>query len=116
MPAKIEGPGTSLRALSGWGGMAAAYVELPAGTDLAPLLEGLPGNVCPCPHWGYLIKGRITVGHAEGGTEELRSGQLFYLPPGHLATVTEDAAFVEFSPDSEYQQVLKHVVKKATAV
>jgi hypothetical protein len=96
--------------------MAASYVELPAGTDLVPLLEGLPGNVCPSPHWGYLITGRIAVGHAEGGTEELRSGQLFYLPAGHVAKVTEDAAFVEFSPETEYQQVLEHVVKKAASV
>ena len=23
-----------------------------------PLVKGLPGDACPCPHWGYVVKGR----------------------------------------------------------
>ena len=30
-------------------------------SDLAPLLKGLPGDSCQCPHWGYMIAGRLTV-------------------------------------------------------
>src|SRR6476646_8597462 len=28
--------------------------------DTTPLLKGLPDDRCQCPHWGYVIKGRIT--------------------------------------------------------
>lgn len=35
-----------------------AWVRLPAGADLRPGLAGLPGDLCPCPHWGYMISGR----------------------------------------------------------
>ena len=42
-----------------WGDLRAMIVSLPAGTDLAPLLKGLPNDLCPCPHWIYVIKGRI---------------------------------------------------------
>ena len=28
-------------------------------SDLAPLLKGLPGDSCQCPHWGYMLAGRI---------------------------------------------------------
>ena len=57
LPVKLEGPDTTLRGISGWGNMSIAYAELPAGTDLGPLLEGLANNACHCPHWGYLVKG-----------------------------------------------------------
>ena len=115
IPVKLEGPGTVLRALGGWGGMAVAYAELPAGTDLGPLLEGLPGDVCPCPHWGYLVKGKIRISHSSGDPEVLEAGEVFYLPSGHGAVVDEDAVFVEFSPDAAYQEVLEHVLAKAGA-
>ncbi len=95
--------------------MVAAYVELPAGTDLGPLLKGLPGDACTCPHWGFLIKGQILVGNVGEKDERLEAGQLFYLHPGHTAKVDKDAAFVEFSPEGQYNEVLEHVLEKVTA-
>jgi hypothetical protein len=95
--------------------MAVAYAELPAGTDLGPLLKGLPADVCGCPHWGYLLSGRITVGYSDGSAEEIVAGQVFYLPSGHTAKIEEDAAFVEFSPESDYVPVLEHVLAQAGA-
>jgi hypothetical protein len=35
-----------------WGDMAIRYAKLPAGTDMSPVLLGLPGDRCPSPHWG----------------------------------------------------------------
>ncbi len=113
LPIILETPDTAIRALSGMGGMALAYLELPAGTDLGPLLEGLPDDKCPCPHWGYILKGKLTVSYRDGGDEKLEAGQVFYLPPGHTATVQEDAAIIELSPEKEYGEVISHVLAKA---
>ena len=97
-----------------WGGLRAMVISLPAGTDLAPLLQGLPNDLCPCPHWGYVVKGRIRVRYAEG-EETLQAGDLFYLPPGHTPLVEEDVEFVEFSPPAEHDAVLDVVKANAAA-
>jgi hypothetical protein len=95
-----------------WGDLRAMVISLPAGTDLAPLLKGLPNDLCPCPHWGYVIKGRIRVRYADG-EETLQAGDLFYLPPGHTPLVEEDTEFVEFSRPAEFQPVLEHLANAA---
>ena len=97
-----------------WGDLRSMVISLPAGTDLAPLLQGLPGDLCPCPHWGYVIKGRIRVTFADR-QEVLQAGDLFYLPPGHSPMVEEDVEFVEFSRPAEFQPVLDHFARAAGA-
>jgi hypothetical protein len=97
-----------------WGGLRSMIVSLPAGTDLALVLKGLPNDLCPCPHWGYMIKGRSRVIYADG-EEILKAGDLFYLPPGHTAVVEEDVEFVEFSRPAEFQPVLDHLARAASA-
>ncbi|MEZ4867845.1 MAG: cupin domain-containing protein [Caldilineaceae bacterium] len=112
---QLEGPNTTLRAAHGWGTMSVAYAELPAGTDLGPLLAGLTNDVCACPHWGYLLKGQLHVRYSDDTVEVIHAGDVYYLPPGHTGWFTEDSALVEFSPDPAYQEVLAHVLKKAGA-
>ncbi len=97
-----------------WGEMRCLILSLPAGTDLTPLLAGLPNNLCPCPHWGYLLKGRVQVSYADG-SEVLLAGDLFYLPPGHTAFVDEDAEIIEFSRPHEHESVLAIVKRNAAA-
>lgn len=97
-----------------WGGLRTMFNWLPAGTDLSPVLKGLPNDLCPCPHWGYVIEGRIRIVYAD--REEVPgAGDLFYLPPGHTPVVEEDCEFVEFSRPEEYQPVLEHVQAAAAA-
>jgi hypothetical protein len=112
LPALMDAPGAMLRATP-WGGMNCAYAEFGAGTDLAPVLQGLPDDMCPCPHWGYLLRGAIRVRYTDGREEVLRAGELFYLPAGHTAVFEEDTAFVEFSPERENALVLDHVSRTA---
>jgi hypothetical protein len=95
-----------------WGDLRSMIVSLPAGTDLTPLLRGLPNDLCPCPHWGYMLKGRMRVIYADG-EEILQAGDLFYLPPGRTPLVEEDTEFVEFSRPAEHQAVLDHVALAA---
>ncbi len=98
-----------------WGELRSMIVSLPAGTDLAPLLQGLPNDLCPCPHWGYIIKGRIRITYADQ-EEFLGAGDLYYWPPGHTGLVEEDVEFVEFSPPAEHEAVLNHVKRTAAAL
>jgi hypothetical protein len=95
-----------------WGGMTCSYARFVAGTDLAPLLEGLPDDKCPCPHWGYILQGAIRISYSDGRDEIIRAGDVFYLPPGHAPLFLEDTTFVEFSPESELNEVLGHVGRK----
>jgi hypothetical protein len=97
-----------------WGDLRSLVISLPAGTDLSPLLQGLPNNLCPCPHWGYVIKGQMRVSYAES-VEVLQAGDLFYLPPGHTGIVEEDFECVEFSQPAEHERVLDVVKHNAAA-
>jgi CspA family cold shock protein len=69
--------------------MRCIYVELGPGADLRPLLKGLPDDHCQVPHWGYVLKGSMTIAYADGQEETLRAGDLWYLPPGHTARTDE---------------------------
>ena len=97
-----------------WGGMRAMIVSLPAGTDVTPLLKGLPNDLCSCPHWGYVIRGRLRVISADG-EETLQAGDLFYMAPGHTVIVEETIEFVELAPADEHQRVLDVVQQNAAA-
>ncbi len=112
IPVAMEGPGMIARSQSGYGGMTIAFNEFPAGTDVGPLLEGLEHDSCHCPHWGYILAGSMRVQYHDGKKETLQAGDVFYLPPGHIALVEEDLKMIEFSPDKEFGEVMAHVAKK----
>ena len=65
--------------------------------DATPLMQGLPGDRCPCPHWGYVLKGRLTY-RFEDHDEIVEAGDAFYLPPGHIPVVEAGTELVQFSP------------------
>ena len=94
------------------GGLTSAYMEYPAGLDFTPLLQGLERDHCQCPHWGYVIEGRIRVSYEDGTQETVRSGDIYYWPSGHTIVVEEPVKMVEFSPHDQMSQVLGHVVSK----
>lgn len=112
IPVRMESPGTVMRTLPGYGGMTVAFNEMPAGTDIAPLLEGLEHNSCQCPHWGYVVEGAVLIKYDNGTEEKLNAGDVFYLPPGHTAIVEKDLKMIDFSPEEEFKQVMNHIEKK----
>jgi len=57
------------------------FVTIRQGHSLAPMVKGLPGDSCQCPHWGYLISGQITVSYADR-QEVYDAGDAFYMAPG----------------------------------
>ncbi len=97
--------------LEGWGGMTIAVNEMPAGTDLGPLLKGLKNDSCQVPHWGYVIKGTIRLKYDDGKEEVLRAEDIFYMRPGHIAYIEEDAKMMDFSPQEEFKALVKTIEK-----
>jgi hypothetical protein len=68
--------------------------------DLTQLLQGMPDDSCPCPHWGYLIAGRMTVRYSDR-EEVIEPGDAFYMPPGHVPAAVAGTEFVMFSRQDE---------------
>jgi hypothetical protein len=115
---KIDVPGAKARQTaafgdaSGYGTMAGEYFSLGAGTDIAPLLQGLEGDGCQAPHWGYIISGAVVVTYTDGAEEKCATNDVFFWPPGHTVRVAEDAEVVLFSPLAEHLHVLDHMIAK----
>ena len=97
---------------TGYGMISGEYFSLGAGTDISPLLRGLEGDLCQCPHWGYLLQGELTVTYADGTHEVINSNDLFYWPPGHTVKVGKDAEVILFSPQDEHSKVIDHMLNK----
>lgn len=118
IPTRLEVPGAVARHLGDFGDasehgpLAAEYFSLGAGTDIAPLLQGLQDDLCQAPHWGYLLQGRLAVTYGDGEQETIDGGDLFYWRPGHTVKVDEDAEVVLFSPQHEHSQVIAHMKRK----
>ena len=83
-----------------------------SGTDMGPAVKGLPGDACQCPHWGYMLKGRLRM-RSDDGERVYEAGQAYYWAPGHVPVALEDCEFVEFSPTEEFQKVIDHVKAQA---
>jgi hypothetical protein len=73
------------------------FVTVRQAHDLAPMLAGLPGGRCQCPHWGVMLAGRMTATY--GDHEEVyEKGDVWYMPPGHTAAAEAGSEFIQFSP------------------
>jgi hypothetical protein len=81
------------------------FVTIRQSHDLAPMLKGLPGGNCPCPHWGYLISGRMIVRY-DDHEEAIEAGDAFYMPPGHAPEAEEGTQIVQFSPAAQLAEVV----------
>lgn len=121
IPVQIEVPGAVARQQPGFGDGAtgrigAEYFSLAAGTDLAPLLQGLDNDACHSPHWGYVIAGDLVVSYTDGRTERCQTGDVFYWPAGHSVRVEADAELIIFSPEVEHTAVMDHIRGKLAAM
>jgi len=92
-----------------WGGQLVRHLDLPPGTDFTPLLQGLPGDLCQCAHWGYIVEGSIHVRYADGTEHVNRAGDLYYWPGGHTGWTDEGVVFIELSPAEDLRPILEHV-------
>lgn len=117
---QMEIPGAVIRQrrnfgdVSGFDQLSGEYFTLASGVDTTPLFEGLEGGLCQCPHWGYVLAGRITTTDAQGSRETASANDLFYWPPGHNVKVEDDAEIVMFSPQDQHSRVISHMIEKVS--
>jgi hypothetical protein len=115
---RMEIPGAVIRQhkefgdVSGFGKISGECFTLSAGVDTTQLFQGLEGNLCQCPHWGFVLHGQITTTDAQGVRETVNANDLFYWPPGHNVMVDADAEIVMFSPQHEHSHVIDHMIEK----
>jgi hypothetical protein len=114
---KMAIPGATIRQQTGFGDASgyginiADYFTLAAGVDTTPLLIGLEGNHCHCPHWGFVLSGQITTTDAAGQQETVTAHDLFFWPPGHNVKVDRNAEIIMFSPQHEHTHVINHMIE-----
>jgi hypothetical protein len=115
---RMEIPGAVIRQrrnfgdASGFGQLSGEYFTLAAGVDTSPLFKGLHGDMCQCPHWGFVLRGQLTTTDVIGAEETVKANDLFYWPPGHNVKVDADAEIVMFSPQNEHSHVIDHMIEK----
>lgn len=97
------------------GGMTITFYRLPAGVDARPLLRGLPGDACHCPHWGYVISGRLRI-HTHDGPLDVAAGEAFHVGPGHAPETLEATEMFEVSPSSQARQVWQHLQRQLAGI
>lgn len=78
-------------------GYTVEFVSFGADSDLDGPLSTLPDGACQCPHWGYVLAGRMR--YVYGDREEIyETGDAFYNPPGHRPYVEAGTELLQFSP------------------
>ncbi len=92
------------------GDMAIRHARVPAGTDFGPVLQGLPGDRCPSPHWGIVLEGSVRLEHVDGTIETAVAGEVFHWPAGHTATSADGAVFLEVGPVSPMRDFHDHAM------
>jgi hypothetical protein len=105
-----QGPGTEWH--DKLDGYKASFVSVTADVDLTALLEGLPDDQCPCPHWGYVVKGRMWFRFGDR-EEAYEAGDAFYAPAGHTSGADAYSDFLVFSPSEVISDVEAHMRRRA---
>lgn len=96
-------------------GYTAGFTSFKADMDPAPFFQGLPDDRCQCPHWGYVIKGKITFRFADR-EETYEAGDAYYVPPGHTPLMYDGNEIVEFSPTAELAKTMEVLNRNMAAM
>src|SRR5437763_11271232 len=92
------------------------FVQFHQDIDATPLMKGLPDDQCQCPHWGYVISGRLDFRFADH-EETFEAGDAFYLPPGHVPFSHEPGTeIVQWSPTEELRQTEEAISRNMNAM
>ena len=92
-------------------GYTVSFLTFRQDIDATPLLKGLPDDQCQCPHWGYVVNGRVTIRYADR-EEVFETGDAFYTPPGHVPVKHEPGTeMLLFSPAEELREVAATMTK-----
>jgi hypothetical protein len=97
------------------GGYTVEFTTFREDADATPFFKGLPDDRCQSPHWGYVLKGALTLSYADR-EETYEAGDAYYGPPGDIPWVSAGTEIVEFSPTEEYRRTLEVLAKNFAAL
>lgn len=105
---KAEGLDVRLDHLDG--GYSVCFERHTADAELGALFRGLPGDRCPLPRWGYVLKGKVSFVFPDHD-ETFEAGDAYYVGPGHTPVLYAGTEIVEFSPTEELERTLETIGK-----
>ncbi len=95
--------GDSFRAAH-WGDMEVCLTVVPGPLDCTELYAagGLPGGVCPCPHYFYVFEGRVrsTYPGTDWPDEVASAGEACFFRAGHVLIYEEASRVLELNPSA----------------
>jgi hypothetical protein len=108
LPVVLDAPEGKIH-MTEWGSMSVEMGSISQQVDPAPFFKGLPDDRCQCPHWGYIIRGRLRYKTAHG-EEVFNAGDAYYIAPGHTPVFEAGTEYVEFSPADEIAKTAEVVL------
>jgi hypothetical protein len=99
-----------------WGDLEVGYTVTGRG-DHTAAYRGLPGAVCPCPHYGYVFSGRIrcVFPGSNWPDEVAEAGDAYFFPAGHALIYEADTEALELNPAAALQTLMDHFEAVAQA-
>jgi hypothetical protein len=91
----------------------ATWVTAPI--DTTQFYKGLPGDTCPCDHYGYVVTGSFRVRYLDGTEEHVKAGEVYYIPKGHYFIYDEPCHHIEINPHEDLQRLMQHFDKGLSA-
>jgi hypothetical protein len=97
-----------------WGDMEVSYSIVPQPLDCTTFLDGSGHRTCICPHYGFLLEGRLrcTYPGADMPDEVATAGEVYYFPAGHVLVYEEPTKAIDFSPGDAFRQVMDMAERK----
>jgi hypothetical protein len=111
LPIAMDQSGFKVLTPGSWGGMVVELIECADRVDFAPMLSGLPDDQCPCPHWGYMLKGACHMEYSDGSEDVIQQGDVYYMPAAHTGWMEPDSAMLVFSPEAEARVLQEHIAR-----
>jgi len=113
LPVALDLPQGMLRQIS-WGNMTIEVGQIRQDFVPQSTLTYIPSNHCQCPHWGYVMKGRMRLKYPDH-EEIYQGGDVYYAMPNHITYFEAGCEYVEFSPTLEFNQSKAAATEQAKA-
>lgn len=92
-----------------------AFESFKQDLDAAPYFRGLPEDVCPCEHHGYVTAGQISFRWPDR-EETFVEGDSYVVAPGHTPVFTAGSSVVEFTRTADLGPVMEVIGRNAASI
>ena len=100
-----------------WGDMEIGYTTVHGFLDCTESYKhgGLPGGVCPCPHYGYVFEGTLRAKYPDSDwpDEVIKAGEAYFIPSGHVLIYEEATRCLELNPAHALQMCMDAMQRSA---